>query len=219
MKIYDLKIDKPAWFYDPPTNRQLKVLKFFGKSRSADLTKGVASGMIFRLFSEDTKRELWEKYVYVTGDENDCSPDLAPFDMGVLGSIEIPVDWFPQHAKRRSRNQRERQREIVAEMLVEGSPFDDPVPEIVFQGKHFAFTETFECGSRNECVAVAAQLGCLVDDPVKAVTDYLVIGSKAKNRITNKIVSAMIRRMDTGNPRIISESDWVYAVQHNTALG
>jgi NAD-dependent DNA ligase len=133
--------------------------------------------------------------------------------MEVFTSVEIPIDWYPQHSKRTSKNQREHQRGIVTEMLSEGSPFDDPAPEIVFQGKHFAFTETFAYGTRDECVAIAAQLACSVDDPVKGTTDYFVIGSKTKNRITNKIVSAMIRRMDTGKPKIISESDWIRAIQ------
>lgn len=216
MRSYNVKVERPAWVDEPATNRQVKVLKFFGRLPSPQVRKGIASGIISRIFCEEVNRDLWERYLYMTRDEGDDSPDLAPFDLNSLANIEIPVDWFPAHSNRTSKNQRERQREMVSIMLEEGSPFDDPTPEIVFEGKHFAFTETFAYGTREICVSVARQLGCLVDDPVNSSTDFLVVGSKTKNRVTNKIVNSMIRRMDTGKPKIIAESDWIHAVQSHS---
>jgi hypothetical protein len=70
MRIYELKLDKPAWFYDSPTNRQIKVLKFFGVEVTPGLNKGIASGFSARLFRDEENKELWEKYVYYTGDES-----------------------------------------------------------------------------------------------------------------------------------------------------
>ena len=80
MKIYHLKLEKPHWFYDPATNRQLKVIKFFKGSAPQDVCKGVASGIIGRIFSNPNNKELWEKYLYVTGDELGDTQELEPYE-------------------------------------------------------------------------------------------------------------------------------------------
>lgn len=218
MRIYTLKLDKPEWHFDPPTNRQIKVLKFFGVNISEGLNKGVASGIVGRLFRDEENRTLWEKYLFLTGDESQESPELAPFEAEELRSVVIPDDWSPKRVSASGKRNSERRRAIVAELLKDNSPFDDPLPEITFKGKSFVFTEPFESGSRKDCFSAVEKLGAVGHQSVKASTDYLVIGSKAKRELTRKIVDAMIRRLDSPNPQILSESDWLDAVQWEEAM-
>ena len=85
MKVYDLKQFVPPWHFAPATVRQLKVLRFFGIPIEPPPTKGVASGLIGRLFSDAVNKHLWAAYVYTTGDEESTSVELCPHDReGIL---------------------------------------------------------------------------------------------------------------------------------------
>ena len=212
----DKKLDKPEWFYDPPTNRQIKVLKFF----HADLppNKGGASGVIIRLFREEENKELWEKYVYHAGDESQDDADLMPFDLEALRAVVIPDDWRPKQAQGLPSNRRERLRDLIVEILREGSPFDDPVPEIRFAGASFAFTGTFASGTRAECQEAVTELGAVAQNEVTHGTDYLTIGNESSENwyqgsYGRKIEKALILRMETDKPVILAEDDWLAAVQ------
>ena len=212
----DKKLDKPEWFYDPPTNRQIKVLKFF----HADLppNKGVASGIIIRLFRKEENRELWEKYVYHAGDESQDGADLMPFDLEELRAVVIPDDWKPKQTSGLPNKRRERLRELIVEMLREGSPFDDPVPEIRFAGASFAFTGKFASGTRAECQEAVTELGAVAQNEVNHRTDYLTIGNEGSENwhqgsYGRKIEKALILRMETDKPVILAEGDWLAAVQ------
>ena len=212
----DKKLDKPEWFYDPPTNRQIKVLKFF----HADLppNKGVASGIIIRLFRKEENRELWEKYVYHAGDESQDGADLMPFDLEELRAVVIPDDWKPKQTSGLPNKRRERLRELIVEMLREGSPFDDPVPEIRFAGASFAFTGKFASGTRAECQEAVTELGAVAQNEVNHSTDYLTIGNEGSENwhqgsYGRKIEKALILRMETDKPVILAEGDWLAAVQ------
>ena len=212
----DKKLDKPEWFYDPPTNRQIKVLKFF----HADLppNKGVASGIIIRLFRKEENRELWEKYVYHAGDEFQDGADLMPFDLEELRAVVIPEDWRPKQTSGLPNKRRERLRELIVEMLREGSPFDDPVPEIRFEGASFAFTGKFASGTRAECQEAVTELGSVAQNEVNHRTDYLTIGNEGSENwhqgsYGRKIEKALILRMETDKPVILAEGDWLAAVQ------
>lgn len=212
----DKKLDKPEWFYDPPTNRQIKVLKFF----HADLppNKGGASGVIIRLFREEENKELWEKYVYHAGDESQDDADLMPFDREALRAVVIPDDWRPKQAQGLPSNRRERLRDLIVEILREGSPFDDPVPEIRFAGASFAFTGTFASGTRAECQEAVTELGAVAQNEVTHGTDYLTIGNESSENwyqgsYGRKIEKALILRMETDKPVILAEDDWLAAVQ------
>ena len=212
------KLEKPAWFYDPATNRQLKVLRFFNVDFPPHINKGVASGFITRIFREDENKELWEKYVYLTGDESQESPDLQPFDWTELRAVTIPDDWSPKRASGIPSERQERLRAIIADMLKEGTPFDDPLPQISFPGRNFAFTGKFTSGQRPECQTAVEELGAVGQSGVNRNTDYLVIGNEgsanwAEGSHGRKIEKAMILRMETGRPAILSEADWVEAVQ------
>ena len=212
----DKKLDKPEWFYDPPTNRQIKVLKFF----HADLppNKGGASGVIIRLFREEENKELWEKYVYHADDESQDDADLMPFDLEALRAVIIPDDWRPKQAQGLASNRRERLRDLIVEILREGSPFDDPVPEIRFAGASFAFTGKFASGTRAECQEAVTELGAVAQNEVTHGTDYLTIGNESSENwyqgsYGRKIEKALILRMETDKPVILAEGDWLAAVQ------
>ena len=219
MRICELKLDKPAWFYDPPTNRQIKVLKFFGVEIAPCHNKGMASGISARLFRDEENKELWEKYVYHTGDESQDSPDLAAFDREELRTVVIPDDWNPKRASGISNGRQARLREMIADMMREGSPFDDPIPVISFDGTSFAFTGKFSSGTRPECQEAVQSFGGIGQSNVNRATDYLIIGSEgsgnwAEGSHGRKIEKAMMLRMDTGKPVIVSEADWLNAIQN-----
>ncbi len=216
------KLDKPKWFYDPPTNQQIKLLRFLGSSILCDC-KGVASGLIFRLYKDQRNEEkfnLWEKYLFHTGDKFD-SPDLMPFDLEELRNVVVPDDWKPEQSTRYRvvpSKRWERLQEQVMEMLKEGSPFDDPVPEIRFADASFVFTGKFASGTRAECQEAVEALGAVAQNSVTGNTNYLTIGNEGseswrQGSYGRKIEKAMVLRMETGKPAILAESDWLAAIQ------
>lgn len=103
-------------------------------------------------------------------------------------------------------------------MLEEGSPFDDPAPEVRFAGASFVFTGKFASGTRIECQEAVEALGGVAQNGVTSNTDYLTIGNEGSENwrqgsYGRKIEKAMIFRMETGKPVILAESDWLAAVQ------
>jgi ribosomal protein S11 len=107
---------------------------------------------------------------------------------------------------------------MIAEMMREGSPFDEPVPAIGFDGTSFAFTGKFSSGTRSECQEAVENCGAIGQKSVNRSTDFLIIGSEgsdnwAEGSHGRKIEKAMMFRMDTGKPVIVSESDWLTAIQ------
>ena len=103
-------------------------------------------------------------------------------------------------------------------MLKEGSPFDDPVPEIRFAGASFVFTGKFASGTRIECQEAVEALGAAAQNSVNRSTDYLTIGNESSENwrqgsYGRKIEKAMIFRMETSKPAILAESDWLAAIQ------
>ena len=202
------KIDKPEWFFDPPTNKQIKVLKFFGVDFTDELNKGRASGKVGEVFRDEGNRDLWERYIFHTGDDSQASAELAPYDLEELRSIVIPEDWKPGDDKRK----------LIKDIIKQGSPFDDPVPKVCFEESGFVFTGKFTSGTRSECKQAVIELGGKAQSKVGTATDYLVIGNEGSDRYKNKgygnkIEDAMILRMDIGKPVILSEGDWLAAVQ------
>ena len=161
---------------------------------------------------------MWEKYVYLTGDEGRETSELSPFDWDELRAVIIPESWRPARSEGISSDRKERLLCLIAEALRDGTPFDDPVPEIQIGRRHFAFTGTFSSGTRPECLAAVDNLSGIGQNSVTRSTDYLVIGNEASDRWAEgshgrKIEKAMILRMETGKPAIISEADWTAALQ------
>jgi NAD-dependent DNA ligase len=209
----------PAWHCEPATTRQLKVLRFFGTDISKPLTKGKASGIIGGLFSEPDNKHLWAAYVYTTGDEDHMSADLRPYDKAVLAQTEIPADWRPVRSNKTPSKTLTTMQELVTEILTDGSPFDDPLPQITIIGTTFCFTGGFEFGTRKECQAAILSRGGIVTDRVTEATDVLVIGHDSNpnwshSNYGNKICAAMIRKLQHRKPIIIPELYWKSLLQN-----
>jgi len=212
----------PAWHFAPATIRQLKVLRFFGTDISKPFTKGKASGIIGRLFSDPANKHLWAAYVYTTGDEEHTSADLRPYDKAVLAQTQIPVDWYPERSEKTSTKAWTAMQELVTEILTDGSPFDEPLPEIMIVGTAFCFTGLFEFGTRKECQTAVLSRGGSVTERVTGQTDVLVIGHDsnpnwAHGAFGNKICEAMVLKLQHGKPLIVPEEYWCTLLQVSEA--
>jgi hypothetical protein len=224
MRTYELKEFLPAWhpkwYFDPATNRQLKVLRFFGVPIDPPPAKGRASGLIWRLCSEPANKHLWLAYLYTTCDEDDSTSELLPCDRAELARVVIPDGWQPKrsrhpteesHSESSAHNESEK---LVADLMEERSPFDDPLPQqLSIPGRHFCFTGAFEFGTRNKCREAVQLLGGLWTDEMTNKTDVLVIGEKGSSTWShrdygNKIEAAILSRMRCGKPVIIPEKFW-----------
>jgi NAD-dependent DNA ligase len=213
MKGYDPRSVLPAWHFDRATNRQLKLLRFFGVDISQPLTKGACSGIIARLFSDPANKQVWAAYLFTTGDEGDASTELAPHDRAALAGVRIPDDWRPHRGADSSSSSRKALEQVVVDILKAGSPFDDPLPDLSVPGTAFCFTGEFEFGTRKECQAAVTNRGGLVTDGVTRRTQVLVVGNDpnpnwSHGSFGNKISDAMILRLQFGKPSIIPELFW-----------
>jgi len=212
MKQYVLKDVFPDWHFDPATIRQLKLLKFFGVDVSRPMTKGTCSGIINRIFADQSNKHLWAAYVFTTGDEGDSSVELLPHDVAALVHVSIPDGWRPKSSSN-STSSRKAHEGIVADILKDGSPFDDPLPEISISGTSFCFTGEFDYGSRKECQAAVISRGGVITDGVTRKTQVLVIGNDpnpnwSHGNYGNKIADAMILRLQYSKPHIVPELLW-----------
>lgn len=197
------------WKEHPATNRQIKVLRFFGIPLTLETTKGYAARHITNIFSVPELRERWNKYVFITGDTEWDSSELKPFDLAELRNATLPQDWEKKILADLRRAFEARAESIRAY----SSPFDDPELPVTFQSKHFCFTGKFEFGSRKECWSAIEKLGGIPDDEVNSSSDYLVVGklgSKhfAKQGYGRKIEWAIVAKFEFGKPILISEDHW-----------
>ena len=221
MRIYQLKSVHPAWHFDPATFGQLKVLHFFDIDISRPLTKGFCSGIIGRLFSDPANKHLWTAYVYTTGGDEDATTDLRPHDKAVLARTEIPADWYPKRGPTTPSKTRKALEQIIEDVLKDGSPFDDPLPEVTITGTTFCFTGQFEFGTRKECQAAVTSRGGTTTDHITNKTDVLVIGNDqnqnwAHGSYGNKISDAMVLKLQHRKPIIISELYWKAVLDEST---
>ena len=224
MKTYILRSILPDWHFDPATTRQLKLLGFFGIDISQPLTKGWCSGVIGRLFSEPANKHLWAAYVFTTGDEDDTSIALRPYDRAELVDVRIPDEWRPKRATGTTSATRKALEELIADTLRDGSPFDDPLPEVTFSGRTFCFTGEFEFGTRKQCQEAVLNRGGLVSKGITRSTDVLVIANDANPRWAhggygNKIEEAMIFKLQHRKPSIIPELYWRTLLDEPTGTG
>jgi NAD-dependent DNA ligase len=197
------------------TNRQKKLLRFFGIKFAHNISTGAAGWEIGSIFNDPQNELTWNKYLCLTKDFSNDSDQLAIFDRAELDSLELPQDWSASAAATQFRS------DIVASEIADGSPFDSPEPEIEFQGKSFMFTGKFTFGDRSACQGAVEGLGGNAPDTKTVVPeiDYLVIGtdgSKAwkMGAYGNKIEKAILLRRERGTPAIISERHWVEAINN-----
>jgi NAD-dependent DNA ligase len=196
------------------SNRQKKLLKFFGAKFADRLSIGAAGFEIKRLMDNEASRELWRKYLFLTQDFDSESDELKPYDADALASVVVPEDWSSSDAVSEYR------KEFAADLLRDQSPYDDPQPPIEFVDRAFVFTGAFAFGSRAECQQEVIRRGGKTQNAVSRTVDYLVIGEEGSKAwkggaYGNKIEAAVIARRECGMPAIVSEAHWVDSLQHN----
>jgi NAD-dependent DNA ligase len=102
---------------------------------------------------------------------------------------------------------------------------DDPVPDVVFEGRSFCFTGVFIFGDgdRNQCeAAVRARGGCCYERLARDL-NYLVVGSFAEpawahQSYGRKIETALELKSHGSNCKIISEERWAKCLQSTPEL-
>ncbi len=196
------------------TNRQKKLLHFFKVHHSSVITAGAAGWEIERILKDETNRERWRRYLYITRDFDADSSELREFREEELANVQIPPDW---HASAEMQRFRE---EIVVREMAAGSPFDQPQPDLEFRGRSFMFTGGFSFGTRRQCQDAVLKLGgnSPSQKSVSREIDYLVVGTEGSDRwkqgsYGNKLEAAILSRREHGTPAIVSEQHWVAQLQ------
>lgn len=192
------------------SNRQKKLLTFFEVPFYPRISAGAAGWEISALMESTERRELWRRYLFLTNDFDSDSDQLRPFDRAALEAVVIPEDWNASAALEQFRS------EVVGAEMADGSPYDEPQPDIQIPGRTFMFTGNFTFGSREECQAVVVAKGgsAPAQKSVSHSIDYLVVGSKGskawkRGSYGNKIEAAILARREYGSPAIVSEDHWL----------
>jgi hypothetical protein len=195
------------------SNRQKKLLRFFGVRFSGNISTGAAGWEIAKILSNGGCRELWRRYLFLTNDFDSDTDALKPFSASSLQAVKIPDGWSSSEAFQNFRD------ELVEQILHDGSPFDVPQPTIQFDGRAFMFTGKFTFGTRKACQEAIVSRGGSAPD-IKSVSHlihYLIIGVEGSTtwrhgEYGNKIEGAVLARREHGTPAIISEAHWVSAM-------
>lgn len=198
----------PEWHLESVTNRQIKLLKFFGKDTQQRWNKGSASAYITKLLHDPQKKHLWFAYCLTTGDFDD-STELQPYNLESLRTVKLPESWT-RSPFRETPEVESKYVAMISQIMNEGSPFDDPVPEIKLGGTTFCLTGTFDFGTRDACILALEEHGAIVHKSVKRDTQVLIIGNEIQprwkhHRFGNKIVDAFGFRESGSKIKIISE--------------
>jgi len=192
------------------TNRQKKLLTFFGIRFAPNISTGAAGWEISSIMNEERNRERWRRYLYVTKDFDSDSSLPIKFDPAELENAVIPVDWSASDERQKIYD------DIVWQVMSDGSPFDDPAPKVIFRQHSFVFTGKFDFGTREVCqIAVTERGGSAPSqNNISREIDFLVIGSSGskawkRGSYGNKIEAAILSRREHGTPAIISEKHWI----------
>jgi DNA ligase (NAD+) len=196
------------------TNRQKKMLRFFGIQFGPHLSTGAAGVEIGNLMADEANREKWRKYLFLTKDFDSDTDEPKTFSRADLVAVKVPRGWSGQEAID------DFEQNLAAKIIREASPFDSPQPKVLIKGKSFLFTGKFGFGSRKECQKAVILRGGISPDQ-KEVTqfiDYLVVGTEgskawSKGDYGNKIEAAILTRRQHGKPAIISEENWAAAIK------
>jgi NAD-dependent DNA ligase len=151
--------------------------------------------------------------VFTTGDDEHISTELYSHDKVALAGVKIPDDWRPQRSLSLASHAHRTLENLVAEVLKDGSPFDDPLPDVILMGTTFCFSGAFEFGTRRQCQEAVTSRGGAITENINLKTDVLVIGNDpnpnwAYGSYGNKISAAMMRKLRYSKPLIISELYW-----------
>jgi hypothetical protein len=199
-----------------PSNRQLKVLRFLDETMPDCLSRAEAHRKITELFEKPQNKEKWHKYVLLTQDFGARSSDLLPYDQEALERVELPS------GKTIFQEQKNWRIAFAESIVKEEHLFDDPAPEVVFQGRVFVLTGEFASSPRDQGGrrkledAIAAKGGSISDaDYLFDDVDFLVVGSKGNPQYKQKtrgvaygrkVIHAVIERSLNGQPAIIREA-------------
>ncbi|MCI5228043.1 MAG: hypothetical protein D3918_15670 [Candidatus Electrothrix sp. AX2] len=191
------------------SNRQKKLLRFFGIHFSPNISSGAAGWEIANLLADDDLREWWRKYLYLTKDFDSDTDQLKPFDQEELNAVVIPDDWHSSDEKQKFKD------ELIANLLENNNnaPYDNPQPVINFLDSTFAFTGKFDFGARRECQNAVVGLGGVASNKINGNLNYLVIGTQGspcykRGAYGTKIEKAILSRRKFGSPSILSEDHW-----------
>lgn len=191
------------------SNRQLKLLRFFGVQVAEGISTDAARRAISDILANPANRERWEKYVFLTRDLTSESAYPKPFDPATLAGVVVPHGWYAARAEREYRE------EMATRILESESLYDAPEPVVVFKDRIFVLTGRFKFGPRAFCEQAVTDRGGVIpeSDQVSHVLDYLVVGAKGSwqwKRATygSKIEAAVIERSIHGKPAIITEHHW-----------
>ena len=104
------------------------------------------------------------------------------------------------------------------EVIMPALPLDDPPPQVIFTGKVFLFTGTFNLGARTECIEMVQMMGGENSKNLTQKVDYLVIGSYVTTTwkhesYGNKIEKAVVYRTNSRKPALISEGHFIEAFE------
>ena len=188
----------------PATNRQKKVLKFFGIQFNESISVGAAGWELGAIFADESNAEKWRKYLFLTKDFGAESNELLPFKDEDLEATNVPDDWSASKAIKVFRE------EMAASILASESPYDTPQPDIDFFRHSFCFTGKFDFGPRKSCEDVIREKGGIPAKGVSNSLDFLVIGTQGnpnwkRGSYGNKIEKAIVLRRENGKPAIVSE--------------
>ena len=189
------------------TNRQRKLLRFFGMKFHKNISAEDAGWEISRIMSNFANKEMWDRYLFVTRDFSTETDEVMPYDISELERIELPHGWDSQ------REVKNFQSEFVHFIVTDESPYSQPQPKIEFNGKSFCFTGKFGYGQRKDCVVAIEARGGLFSSYVAVGLDYLVIGALdspcwVRDNYGRKIEKAILLRREQGRPAIVSEDHW-----------
>ena len=98
------------------TNRQKKVLRFFGIDFGSDLSIGAAGWEIDNLFCSEENLYYWNKYLYLTKDYDVDSDSLIEFDLEEFNSTILPLDWDGRDEVKKFQD------ELVKNIISDASP-------------------------------------------------------------------------------------------------
>lgn len=196
------------------SNRQKKLLRFFGLNFTPTISSGAAGWQIGQLLHNPDHQLAWKKYLFLTNDFCRDSDQLKAFDRAELDSLKLLENSTASAAAADYRE------DTVSAEMPDGSPFDCPAPVVGFKGKTYMFTGKFDFGDRLACQAAVESLGASAPD-TKNVTgeiDYLVIGTAGSKSwkmgaYGNKIEKAILLRREQGSPAIISEGLWLQSMK------
>jgi NAD-dependent DNA ligase len=183
-------------------------------SRQIDELIGLARGLVADGILNQQEVEFLQKWLVANGVVCD-QPVIGTLYKrvteiladGVVDQIEMSelLDTLDRFANRNF--------ELGETLKATSLPLSSPAPDLIFEGKTYCFTGTFNFGQRKHCEAVMIERGATVGGLTKK-TDVLVIGVYAtdswKHSAFGHKISQACDLRDKGHPiAIVSEEHWV----------